>query len=168
MEASIRRLALRSATKVALGSLVGCGGVIATVQQPDEPDAHVDASAHVDGKSNETLACTGPVEVDAGDVTPETFACCLSDVQTVVGDASPWDPNGPDASLVASDPSADNCCRAILARLGHEPDGGSFSSDYMAAAQGEVLQWCCRATGDLSGAACTPWGPPTPPAMEVA
>ncbi len=142
--------------------------MIATVQQ-EEPDAHVtDASAHVDGKASETLACTGPVELDAGDVAQETFDCCLAEVKTVVGDAAPWDPNGPDASIVANDPSAENCCHAILARIDHEPDGGSFSNDYMAAAQGQVLQWCCKASNNLMSPACTPWGPPTPPAMELA
>lgn len=137
-----------------------------TVTEP-QPDAHVALDASSKPETSETLACTAPLEVDAGDVSEQTFQCCVADVQSAVGDASLWgDPNGPDASVVSNDPSAENCCKAIVARMDNEPDGGNLSNDYMAASQ--VLNWCCIALGYPSGPACTPWGPPTPPAMEVA
>jgi hypothetical protein len=172
MDAFVRRLALRNAAKVALGSLFfGCGGSISTdVPKPDAqaadaaPDGDLDAALPPDA----ALACTGPTEVDAGDVTEETFQCCLGVVAGVVGDASPWDQNGPDASLVANDPSAVNCCSAIVARVDHEPDGGDLSADYTAAATGaDALLWCCNVAFE-QGPACTPWGPPAPPPMPLA
>ena len=173
MNLTIRRLALRNAAKVALGTWVmGCGGTIAIGQEPDaggdanktKKDAALDA---VVPEQDAALACISKTDVDASDVTSDTFQCCVATVSNAVGDASPWgDPNGPDASLVDDNPAAANCCAAIIARIDHEPDGGSVSNDYMAA--GSALQWCCIALGEPAGAACTPWGPPTPPAMEVA
>ena len=171
MNLTIRRMALRNAAKVALGTfVVGCGGSIVVGQ---EPDAQSDAKANpkqdaaldaVVPEQDAALACTGHTEVDASDVTDETFACCVAEVKSATGDASPWgDPNGPDASAVASNPAAENCCNVILARIDNEPDGGSIGNDYMAA--GDALNWCCIALNYPTGAACTPWGPPMPPEM---
>jgi len=173
MDAFTRKLALRNAAKVAFGSMFfGCGGAI--MSDAGTPDAKADAppihdAAVVDAATapDAALACTGPTAVDAGDVSEETFQCCVATVQSDVGDASPWgDPNGPDASLVTNSPAATNCCNAILARIDDEPDGGDLSADYGAA--GQLIQWCCMAVGDPMGPACTPWGPPSPPEMEVA
>jgi hypothetical protein len=164
MDACTRRLALRSAAKVAFGSLfLHCGGAL--TQGPS--DAQAEDAVAADAKTADAqaadaaLACTGPTEVDAGDVTEEAFQCCVGDVTAAVGDASPFDPNGPDASAVANDPAAANCCRAIVARIDHEPDGGDPSADWTAASS--VLVWCCDVAFE-QGSACTPWGPPTPPA----
>jgi len=175
MELTIRRLALRGAAKVAFGSLFfQCGGAITT----GPGDAEADAKAKPDGAPvdaavldvvapDAALACTGPTAIDAGDVSEEAFACCVGEVASAVGDASPWDdPNGPDASVVEDNPAALNCCDAILARMDDEPDGGDLGQDYATASQ--VLSWCCFATGTPFGPACTPWGPPMPPEMEVA
>lgn len=177
MNSYVRRLALRNAAKVAFGSLfLQCGGAIST----GPTDAEADGNAKPDGKPVDAavldvsvpdgaLACTGATEVDAGDVTEETLTCCVDVVSNQVGDASLFgDPNGPDASLVTNDPAALNCCNAIIARIDDEPDGGDLSQDYGTATANEVLQWCCQATGTPIGSACTPWGPPTPPAMEIA
>ena len=172
MNLMIRRLALKNAAKVAFGTfVVGCGGSIAIGQD----DAATDASrpkkdaAFMDSvvpEQDAALACTGKTEVDASDVTSETFACCVAEVKSATGDASPWsDPNGPDASAVQDNAAALNCCDVIIARIDNEPDGGSVSSDYMAA--GDALNWCCIALNYPMGSACTPWGPPTPPAMPM-
>jgi hypothetical protein len=171
----IRRLALRNAAKVAFGTfVVGCGGSIAVGQDdaaaPDANKPKNDASSVIDAvvpPQDAALACTGSTDVDASDVTSETFACCVAEVKTATGDASPWgDPNGPDASAVQGNAAALNCCDVIVARIDNEPDGGSISGDYTAA--GDALNWCCIALNYPSGVACTPWGPPTPPSMEVA
>lgn len=170
MDAFTRKLALRNAAKVAFGSLFfGCGGAIVPVSDvpdalPDAPDAAVADVVTADA----ALACTGPTEIDAGNVSEDTFQCCIGVVSSDVGDASPW---GSDGGEIASDPSAVNCCRAILARVDDEPDGGDVSGDWNTAAS--LFPWCCRALGNPMGPACTPWGPPMPPpmaafAMEVA
>ena len=159
-------MALRNATKVAFGAFaVGCGGVMTTATQP-APDAHVELDASAQPEKNETLACTAPVDVDASDVSADTFQCCVADLKSVVGDAQPWGPDGIDAGLVGNDPSAANCCKAIIARIDDEPDGGNMGDDYGAAAS--LLPWCCSAVQSPPGVACTPWGPPTPPEMGVA
>jgi len=173
MNLAIRRMALRNAAKVALGTLVvGCGGSIAIGQD----DAATDAKTKKDGAvvdasvvpvEDAALACTGATDIDASDVTSETFACCIAEVKSATGDASPWgDPNGPDASTVANNPAALNCCDVIVARIDNEPDGGDLGADYGAA--GDALNWCCIALNYPMGTACTPWGPPTPPSMEMA
>lgn len=174
MNLTIRRMALRNAAKVALGTFVaGCGGSIVVGQ---EPDAQSDAKAKpgqdaalVDAivpEQDAALACTGATEIDAGDVSDETFACCITEVKAATGDASPWDdPNGPDASTVTNDPAAENCCNVIVARIDNEPDGGNAGADYSAAS--DTLSWCCMALKSPMGSACTPWGPPMPPAMIV-
>ena len=173
MDAFTRKLALRNAAKVAFGSLFfGCGGTMVSASEP--PDALPDAPAAPDAAFSDVvaadaaLACTGPTEVDAGNVSEETFQCCIGVVSSDVGDASPWESDGGE---IASDPSAANCCSAIVARVDDEPDGGNVSGDYLAASN--LLPWCCRALGYPMGPACTPWGPPMPPpmaafAMEVA
>jgi hypothetical protein len=172
MNLMIRRLALRNAAKVALGTLVvGCGGSIAVGPEDAQADAKTKKDAAVlDAvvpEQDAALACTGATEVDASDVSEETFQCCVATVKSTTGDASPWgDPNGPDASTVQNDPAALNCCDVIVARIDNEPDGGSFGGDYTTA--GDALNWCCIALNYPMGGACTPWGPPTPPAMEVA
>ena len=162
MDAFTRRLALKGAAKVALGSLfVGCGG--AMVADPDVhplPDAKVadgasDAAVEA-ATPDAALACLGPTEVDAGGVTGDEFACCLGVVEEVTGDAGL---QVVDAATIAADPSLDNCCKAILAHVG---SAGGYSEAI------PTLPSCCGANGYPMGAACTPWGPPSPPEMEVA
>ena len=175
MDAFTRKLALRNAAKVALGSLFfGCGGAL-TVDGPLDaaaplPDAPSDAPLADAAVPDATaLACTGPTQVDASDVAEDAFQCCIATVQADVGDASLWSSDGADASAVTDDPSASNCCRVIVARLDHEPDGGDWSADFSSAeGSPSLLPWYCAANGYPSDAACTPWGPPTPPDMEVA
>jgi hypothetical protein len=169
MDIWTRRRALRHAAKVAFGSLViGCGGT----QQVNGSDAEADVTSkdvQIDTQDAATaddgptdammmgdgaLACTGPVSDDAGDVTEDTFQCCLGVIEGVTGDSG-----FPvvDASTVTGDPSVDNCCNAVIARV------DTNTTDYSAAVA--VLPSCCNALGYPTGPACTPWGPPMPPDM---
>lgn len=168
MNTSTRRLALKSAAKVAFGSLLlHCGGVVAQGPADAQAEANLppDAGSLDVSAPDSGLVCAPATEVDAGDVTEEAFQCCVAHVASQAGDASPWGPNGPDASVVADDPSSANCCRAIVARLDHEPDGGVVSDDYTTASA--VLPWCCAVAFD-QGPACSPWGPPMPPPLDLA
>ncbi len=170
MDVSIRRKALRHAAKVAFGTLViGCGGTEDTIA----PDAQVDG-AKKDAQLQQDvfqqdaqdepivltdggLACTGPVGLDAGaSITEQTFQCCLGVVEQIISDASFV---VVDAGEVTGDPSIANCCTAVIAHV------DAVTTDYGAASA--VLPSCCNALGYPLGPACTPWGPPTPPSMEV-
>jgi hypothetical protein len=175
MDISTRKKALRHAAKVAFGSLMmGCGGTEG-VNGPDaQGDTMVakDAPAGQDARAQDaqdegptdammvgdgSLACTGEaVSVDSGDVTEQTFQCCLGVIEQDLGDSA--FPEA-DASTVTGDPSVDNCCSVVIARVDDN------TGDYSAA--DAVLPSCCNALGYPQGPACTPWGPPMPPAMEV-
>jgi hypothetical protein len=170
MESSIRRSALRQAAKVAFGSLViSCGGTVsegnpldaaldvkasdaaADAQAVDSPaDSPADVVIPFDG----SLACTGPVDVDASSVNEQIFQCCLGVVEQLTGDAGFV---VVDAGAITGDPSIDNCCKAIIAHV------DTTTTDYSAAIP--TLGPCCSALGYPMGPACTPWGPPTPPAV---
>jgi len=93
---------------------------------------------------------------DAGTITPEAKQCCLA--LTVAN--SPVDAGFSfDAGLFKSDPSINACCTALadhggpLANLVYGPDHWPAAT--------------CNACADAIGqpGACTPWGPPVPPAM---
>jgi hypothetical protein len=169
MDVSTRRMALRHAMKVAFGSLViGCGGTqemngsdaeadVTSKDAQDAADAYDDAPTDAMMMGDGALACTGPVSVDAGDVTEETFQCCLGVIEGVTGDAGfP----AADASTVTGNPSVDNCCKAVIAAV------DTTTTNYSTAEA--VLPSCCNALGYPTGPACTPWGPPMPAAMELA
>jgi len=184
MNASTRAHALRAAAKAALSvSLVGCGGATVadtrdnsgtehaahdggqTVATRDgghtvtAPDSARDADAALrsiaeagrDGAASET-PCTGlPASVDAS-VSTATFACCL-DYLAAGRDAS--------AGLLAFDassPANEPCCTAIIAYV--DDTAGAY------AAAEPFIPACCEQTNPVPiGRACTPWGPPVPPAM---
>ena len=166
MELHVKKLALRSAAKVAFGSIAfGCGG-----SMMEQSDASSDATADrfeasaldaphpIDSATTDdaALACTPPVEVDGGDPGEEVFQCCLGEVETLTGDAGFV---VVDAGEITSDPSLENCCNAIIAHVDNATD------DYSAASV--VLPTCCNAIGGPIGPACTPWGPPMPPEMNT-
>ena len=52
------------------------------------------------------------------------------------------------------------CCNVVVA---HANEGGSV----MEQLGWENIQRCCQAAGSPFGPACTPWGPPVPPAMRA-
>jgi hypothetical protein len=132
------------------------------VETDASSDAQIDASALdvnalIDSAADGALACTPPVDVDGGDPGEEVFQCCLGEVEAITGDAGFI---VVDANEVTSDPSLDNCCKAIIAHV------DNATEDYSAATY--VLPTCCSALAGPIGPACTPWGPPTPPEMESA
>jgi hypothetical protein len=59
----------------------------------------------------------------------------------------------------AADPTIVACCNAIIQHVNQKP------ADYTRA-QIEISQ-CCPLLANPFGAACTPWGPPVPPAMPA-
>ena len=164
-ELTVRR-ALRAAAKVAFSfSVAGCGGAIA-------PEAAID-SGHVDttgpgadgghvalsdaASSRDTgvvlASCNEPsLGVDAS-VGDDTFACCRQRVDQAMSDAS-W-PRLGDAA--ASDPGVVMCCNAVILHVEEKP------ADYAKASH--EIQPCCQLLHSPIGVACTPWGPPVPPAM---
>jgi hypothetical protein len=174
MELHVKKLALRSAAKVAFGTMmVGCGGTMAVSDAGEPQDASnpkndassidsstdgnaADVAQIEDATGDGALACTPPVEVDGGDPGAEVFACCLGVVEAITGDAGFI---VADAGEVTGDPSVDNCCKAIIAHVDND------TPDYSAAEQ--ALPTCCNALASPMGPACTPWGPPMPPEMDA-
>jgi hypothetical protein len=175
MNDSVRRKALRHAAKVAFGSLIaGCGGGL----QDAAPDAHpkndvqvsdvqnLDAQNDAADASDDvivdvvkppwdgSLACTGPITDFDASVDEPTFQCCLGVVEQVTGDSGF---TVVDAGAISGDPSVANCCDAIIAHV------DQMSSDYGAASP--TLPSCCNYAQHPTGVACTPWGPPMPPAV---
>jgi hypothetical protein len=146
-----------------------CGGAIQTASTAsDAGGATADAGDESSATdSSQTLPSSEastdtPVSTTcnlADPLSDATFACCI-DHETAVFMA--------DAG--ADDPATKACCTAIQTRIDDEfRDGGAqFSADYQKATP--VLYDCCRVIGSPIGPACTPWGPPPPPAMpgEVA
>lgn len=172
MDLLLRKLALRNAAKVAFGSslVMGCGGTITdgndaatTADANGKKDSQgatdssvLDVAQPIEASSDAPLACTGPVDIDAGDPGSTVFQCCLPVIEAITGDAGFV---VVDAGEVTGDPSIDNCCKAVIAHV------DNFTQDYSAADQ--VLSSCCNALGYPVGPACTPWGPPTPPEMKI-
>ncbi len=58
------------------------------------------------------------------------------------------------------DPPETECCTAILD--GIEADWSQYSKT-----DPKVLSQCCKIDNTITRPACTPWGPPTPPAMVL-
>jgi hypothetical protein len=165
--------ALRAVARLALtmGGATACGGVAATpvMQTPGDGAARegqaADDASTLPGDAGEDALATSDAPADAPadspascDLTqPESdasFSCCIARQKAVFA-----------ADAGASDPGTLACCNAILSRIdGEYADGSaSFSQDYSAA--GSTLYPCCRDVGNPMGPACTPWGPPPPPAM---
>jgi len=174
MDDSIRKKALRQAAKVAFGTcIIGCGGTLGSGQDAStdavndttkksdaaQTDAATTEDASMDSPTlgDGALACTGPIDIDASSVDEQVFQCCLGVVEQITGDSGFM---VVDAGEVLGDPSIDNCCKAIIAHVDND------TADYGAASP--TFGTCCSALGYPQGPACTPWGPPTPPAMEIA
>jgi hypothetical protein len=177
MDYSVFRAALRAAAKVAITtSVVSCGGNVAAITAPrndaggsDVPDAarSVDPVSLADTRSS----CNPPaaasllpeaLHADAG-VSEEVFACCASELGTLLDAAAP--PNV-EAEAAAGDPEAVNCCAAVVFRL--DTDYRSIGANTLTgdeALVGSVRWTCCAFADHPEGPTCTPWGPPMPPAM---
>lgn len=159
MDAETRKLALRQAAKMVLGvAFVGCGGAIAAEAAPDgASDAKTGGyDAAVAVPKDAGLACNLTPEGDAG-ISESSVACCFALTESATPDAgfafdpAPW----------ASNPSLSGCCTALYEKGHHS---------LVSFAYGKEPHWrydtcgaCAKLVGDPS--ACTPWGPPVPPAM---
>jgi hypothetical protein len=182
MHPSTRHVALRAAAKVTLSAaILGCGGATeaVTVDASDgdatpvrvtthqdaaaarDALAALDAQATPDAPDAPALACPGAVADPTATVAASTFACCTSFLEGSLLTA--------DSGVLAVDPSLPTtlpCCAAAVAYVDGAPS--AFGS-----VAGPVLASCCHelATVDAGppvGPACTPWGPPVPPAMPGA
>jgi hypothetical protein len=125
-------------------------------------------------EANMGLACAGEVAlIPAGTepaivVTQGQFDCCLAYL-SAAEDASAtrdaW------AGAFGADPSAQNCCRVLIAKL---DQGDSANLSNYQRTLGPVRDTCCTsgliAPVDTLYAhiLCTPWGPPVPPALDDA
>jgi hypothetical protein len=184
MHASTRGAALRAAVKVTLSaSALSCGGVVGdgipdaealtdaradvhtlTHAQSSAASSFAEAGARADAATVMAGPCSGETSDVDGSVSGHAFACCTAFLEKGLFDA------GEGAlALDASAPESRECCATIVAFVDH----GGFPALAEAGAPAEsVLESCCGALsapdGPPRGAACTPWGPPVPPAMPVA
>lgn len=147
MDRETRRLALRQAAKMVLGAaFIGCGGALASEASPD---AAADARGPYDAVPKDAgLACDVTPVGDAG-ISESSVACCLALTESVTPDSGGFD----------VDPSG--CCHALYEKGHHS---------LVSFAYGPSHHWrydtcgsCAKLVGDP--VACTPWGPPVPPAM---
>lgn len=165
MDASTRRRALRAAAKLAVGVTFGaCGGEIAAMSA-DAGDARkyggrADGSSAVAEASTASL-CSLNDTTDAGTLTSEAVDCCLALTTAATPADAGW---SFDAGAFKSDPSLLGCCQALHDKSGQSLVGLVYGPKKW---QTNTCQACADAIGQPS--ACTPWGPPVPPAMlEVA
>lgn len=139
MTPEIRRAAIRAAAKAALITAIGCGGdpKPAAPMTPSNVSAAPATKAAVDCATH--LGGLAKVKQDK-----------LADDDPLKNDSTVY---GQVFADRAARESADTkkCCNEELAANG----------------AGSKLRWeCCSALGG-TGMACTPWGPPCPPAMPV-
>jgi hypothetical protein len=185
MKLETHRAALRAAAKVAFSvALIGCGGSTTSGTtganegtQPaaangssggqsrqgggqgsgssDESTSNGDAAALVDSSrpANEagTQSCLSLTDLS------EKEACCDNVAQEALADAG--FPVHLDASAEVT-----ACCQVLAERqdrIWQDPDAGWDTSSWP---RGQ----CCAVLNWQGSMACTPWGPPTPPAMKGA
>jgi hypothetical protein len=175
MRASTKSFALRAAAKAALSiSAFSCGG--ATVTSPTEDAGKTSAAMDLDSGTTSTTmredAEAPPTMRDAGNTVVATddpcpgvpggdaavsengFACCKSYLAPAAGAA--FGSLGVDASA----PFAAACCSAVI-RYVDVTDGAYTAAE-------ALLPGCCESQNPIPiGRACTPWGPPVPPAMPM-
>jgi hypothetical protein len=186
MDEWMHRAALRAAAKVALAGLVGgCGahselpgGGAATPEPGGRPAADASADgretsadaqgadareAATDAADAAALACAA----QAGGDEEGVFTCCLETVGRYFPDGGFA---GELPAAAAADPEAVACCPEIVGHVEDAfVDGGADPSAVWSRANDRgVLASCCNALDNPMGPACTPWGPPVPPAMPGA
>ena len=141
--------ALLSTARVAgCVALMGC--------TPKAPSASVDGGV-VAGEQTPTMA--EPATSDrlaAADAAPPSTTKDAGECSTYVKDRlGDWDPSGMGAPPDGWEtPEGLACCQVLAEAADAE---GTF--DF------ELRHPCCSALGWLGSSACTPWGPPRPPAM---
>lgn len=153
--------ALTAAMRIALGStlLVGCGGRVA----PDHdgpalaPTASNAAPSTPTTTTPEASSARSPAPLPTGSTapsTPETDVPCGERLEAAFPDGgAPWFVNQPP---ITKDPALVACCERLEAAT--TPD---VRADVIRASG------CCHVEFPGWGAACTPWGPPVPPAMPA-
>ena len=143
------------------------------IETPDAPGPGRDAGR---GWDAEGLACNAPppsvlfhTDAGSGAVGKETFDCCLGELAPLRATEAGPAPEGADAA--AADPATVACCGAVV--FAADQDYAETNRGAVAMAELQELDdfgWagretCCRVLDWPGGATCTPWGPPTPPAM---
>jgi hypothetical protein len=169
MDLLVRRRALLAAAKVALSlSIVACSAAVEDPSPQDDAtndylskkkDAGGTATHDCGSTAAPTTTCGIPkAGVDASaPVGSETLTCCTNFVASAQADAGEGWMQLPAGSN--KDPNIVACCGAIVANgAGASEDGGTATAPW------ELVQSCCQVTG-FKSVACTPWGPPAPPAM---
>ena len=144
--------ALRAATKVAFAtSLTGCGGVV-VIDSAAEPEDET-AAETTTGTPAEPIVCTVP---SAGWETYDvaTFDCCVEAVSATIAETEL-------AFGSTVDAQTEGCC-AQLVVPNYDALWGGLPLAHDAPA--DVIAACCDLRHGNAG--CTPWGPPTPPAMD--
>lgn len=136
MTPEIRRAAIRAAAKAALITAIGCSG---------------------DPKPTTTM----PSNVSTSPAVPEVKECgaLLGGLEKVAQDKLADDDPLKKSNFVYGQVFADRKAREsaeVQKCCTEELDKNNASSK---------LRWECCAAVDGKGAACTPWGPPCPPAM---
>ncbi len=169
MDLLVRRRALLAAAKVALSfSIVACSAAVEDPSSQDDTtndylskkkDSGAAAVAHDCGSNApSTLACgiAKTPALDAGKVSNDSLACCttlVSGKKTDAGEGWMALPEG-----VAKDPNVAGCCNALIANAFNWEEDAGVTVPY------DLVYSCCQATGSTA-MACTPWGPPAPPAI---
>lgn len=158
MDAIVRRRALLAAAKVALSlTVLGCSSSAEDPTASEDDTAAEALHRHKDaGCHHHQAACDTTVTADAG-VSADGLACCRTLVTSEMADAGFGMSQLP--ASAKKDPDITACCKAISAS--GWGSGGAAMSAY------ETARACCELTGDWSNPACTPWGPPMPPAMKA-
>jgi hypothetical protein len=185
MDRSTRKAALGVAAKVALtmSSALGCASSVAIEGSAATNGASSSASGGghggaratggsgvvgVSSSSSATGAGGGGVSgagggsncglveaPDGGQIDPTMFDCCLPFLAQYAPDGG-----GAFTTSAAGDPYVLSCCAAIVNDVDHN------TQDY-AKVPWQELNACCVLLQYPVGPACTPWGPPVPPAMPA-
>jgi hypothetical protein len=114
------------------------------------------SAAGAGGAGGSSTVCDAPPSGADASVGSAVFDCCVAFLEP---DASL--PGGSFDPSAANDPRVVDCCQAIVAHVDQN------YSDYSKVPYQE-LGACCTLLNNPVGPACTPWGPPVPPAMPAA
>jgi hypothetical protein len=152
MQRDVHLAALKAATKVAFSmTLVGCAAAPPGVAV-DEAASTARAPSGGCASEPDTDAAAGTDAGAASDAAPSNESC-----DAIVAAAFPTPSDYPGTKQPVSDEVA-ACCDQLL------------STDQGIGGHAGEHRWdCCANTAhpENVGMACTPWGPPVPPAMRV-
>jgi hypothetical protein len=133
-------------------SVTGGGGVVSASASSSATGAGGAASSSGAGGGGNCGLIEGP---DGGQIDPMMFGCCIPFLAQYAPDGG-----GPFSDSAASDPYVEACCAAIIDDVDHN------TQDYVKVPFQE-MNACCTLLHYPAGPACTPWGPPVPPAMPA-